>query len=90
MFILSVAQTGAPNKCKALFWAIAAGCSEAEVAVRWVAGRNSAGLWASADLRPAPRPFSCKGESVCVSVLFVQCSVVSNLPVIVSSVILVS
>ena len=47
MFILSVAQMGASNKCKALFWVIAAGCSEAEVAVRWVAGRNSAGLWAS-------------------------------------------
>lgn len=44
MFILSVAQTGAPNKCKALFWEIAAGCSEAEVTVRWVALRNAAGL----------------------------------------------
>lgn len=90
MLTLSVEQIGAPSKCRALSWATAAGCSEAGVAVRRASVRSSAGLWASADRRPAPRPFSCRGESVCVSVLFVQCSVVSNLPVIVSSVVLVS
>ena len=87
MFILSVAQTGAPNKCKALFWEIAAGCREAEVSVRWVALRNQQD-WVCADLGPAPRPFSWKDEGVCFS--FVRCSVVGNLPVIVSSTVLVS
>lgn len=89
MFILSVAQIGAPNKYKALSWEIAAGWSEAEVTVRWVAVRSAAGLWVCADLRPAPRPFSGKMR-VWVSVLFIQCPVVGNLPVIVSSVVVVS